>query len=308
MAGSGPAGGVLVVGSINRDVTVFARRLPGPGETLIGDRVVYGLGGKGANQAVAVARSGIPVRLLGSVGNDDNGRLLRELLVGYGVDVTLLQTTDDLPSGTAHITVETAGENAIIVVPGANATTAPRLIGRFAADLTAASVIVLQSEIPANSVLTALDLLQDASCGVVLNLAPVVELPNSALGRADVLVVNATEAGQVLGAPAPRDIREAKAAASALARVARAAVVTLGPIGAVITERGGETIHAAAPVPQHVTDTTGAGDALVGVLAAGLARGAGVVDAARAAVDAATMTVVSAGATPSYPVFAPATA
>ncbi|MDQ1287053.1 MAG: ribokinase [Actinomycetota bacterium] len=307
MADNDLAGNVLVVGSVHRDITVLTRRLPGPGETLIGDGVVYGLGGKGANQAVAVARSGVPVRLLGSVGDDDEGGRLRTMLGDHGVGLALLRTAPELPTGTAHIIVEDGGENSIIVVQGANASTTPEAIGESATELAAATVVVLQSEIPASSVIAALELLRDAPSQVVVNLAPVVELPNSAWARVDVLVVNGTEAGQVLGAPPPRAVGDARAAAAALARVARASVVTLGPGGAVIAERDGRCLHLTAPVPERVVDTTGAGDALVGVLAAGLAQGASLADAARAAVAAATSTVVSLGAAPSYPLFSPAT-
>lgn len=296
--------GVLVVGSVNQDVTVFAPRLPGPGETLLGDRVVYGLGGKGANQAVAVAHCGVPVRLLASVGDDASGAELRALLGGHGVDAALLRTVPGTASGSAHITVDAAGENCIVVVPGANSATSPERVREVAAELAASRVVVLQSEIPAETVLAVLDVVWEAPVLLVVNLAPVIPLPEAALARVDVLVVNETEAGQLLGSPAPRTVGEARTAATRLTRTFAAAVVTLGAAGAVVAERRSDAVHIPAPVPRRVVDTTGAGDALVGVLAAGLAGGAGLIAATQAAVAAATATVETVGAAPSYPAFA----
>lgn len=295
---------VLVVGSVNQDVTVLAPRLPTPGETLLGDSVVYGLGGKGANQAVAVARAGVGVRLLATVGDDPAGDRLKELLSGYEVDLSLLRTTPAHASGTAHITVDARGENCIVVVPGANAATSPEQVREAAGALGAAAVVVLQSEIPVRTVVAVLDVLADTAAQVVLNLAPVVPLPASALARADVLVVNETETGQVLDAPPPRTVDEARAAARRLVGTVRAAVVTLGAAGAVVVRRGTEPVHLPSPAPAHVIDTTGAGDALVGVLSAGLAAGAGLLAATEAAVTAASRTVEALGAAPSYPRFA----
>jgi ribokinase len=294
---------VLVVGSVNHDITVLCPRLPAPGETVLGDSVSYGLGGKGANQAVAVARAGVAVRLLATVGADPAGDRLRDLLRGYGVDVSLLRTSSVHATGTAHITVDAAGENCIVVVPGANATTSAEHVRDVAGTVATAGVVVLQSEIPASTVVAVLDLLADAPARVVLNLAPVVPLPLSTLARADVLVVNETETGQVLGTPPPASAEEAGRAARQLVETVGAAVVTLGAAGAVVVERGGEPVHLPSPMPARVVDTTGAGDALVGVLAAGLATGAGLVAATRAAVAAASRTVEAVGAAPSYPRF-----
>jgi ribokinase len=311
MAGKGC---VLVVGSVNRDVTVSTERFPAPGETVLGGSVLTGLGGKGANQAVAAARAGAATRFLATVGEDGEGRELVESLAAAGVDTTLVERAAGLATGTALVTVDATGENQIVVVPGANAATGADRVRAASPAVRAADVVVAQGEIPVASI----EEVAAASPRLfVLNLAPFVQVSREVLGRVDVLVVNATEAGQVLGTAAPSSLGEARTAVLALAGLVRNAVVTLGGDGAVLA---GDAVGAAAaadpgtpgtaarhvPVPRSVpvVDATGAGDAFVGVLAARLAAGSALAEAAAAAVAAATATVRVAGAAHAYPDFA----
>lgn len=294
-------GRVIVVGSVNRDVTVTAPRFPLPGETVLGSHVTYGLGGKGANQAVAAARAGVEVLFVGTVGEDRDGEELTAALRGYGVDTSALVTTGAAATGSAHIVVDAAGENAIVVVPGANRWTSPEVVARLGP--ARRDVLVVQGEVPPETVLAVLERAREVGCRVVLNLAPFVPLPAATLAGLDVLVVNEPEAAAVLGSTPPRDLAAARDTALALCGLGvRHAVVTIGAGGAVLAADD-VTRHVPAPRPERVVDTTGAGDATVGVLAAALALGHSLVDALRAAVVAGTRSVERPGAAASYPAF-----
>jgi ribokinase len=295
---------VLVVGSLNQDVTVVVRRFPAPGETLLGESVAYGLGGKGANQAVAVARAGVGAALLASVGDDAAGTQLSATLAGYGVDTSLLTVVTGTPTGSAHITVDASGRNQIVVVPGANGHTTPQRVTAAADAVRSAKVVVTQGEIPADTVATLVALAHESATIAVLNLAPVIALPAQLLERVGVLVVNETEAAELAGGEPPADPDAAAVLAGRLTERVPAVVITLGAQGAVVAERGGEPRRIPAPAPERVVDTTGAGDALVGVLAAALARGSSLAVATQDAVRAASRTVEAPGAAPSYPRFA----
>ncbi|WP_329454463.1 ribokinase [Streptomyces sp. NBC_01497] len=298
-------GCVLVVGSVNRDVTVSTERFPAPGETVLGGPVVTGLGGKGANQAVAAVRAGATGRFLATVGDDSDGRELLRSLAAADVDTTLVEHVAQAPTGTALITVDAAGENQIVVVAGANTATGAARVRAASEAVRAADVVVAQGEIPVAAIE------EIAAAGprlFVLNLAPYVKVSLEVLTRVDVLVVNATEAGQILGSTTPSGADEALEAVRALAGIARNAVVTLGGDGAVLAGPAarGRTGARHIPVPcaVPVVDATGAGDAFVGVLAARLAAGDALDEAAASAVQAATATVRVRGAAPAYPDFA----
>ena len=297
-------GSVLVVGSVNRDVTVRTSRFPAPGETVTGESVAYGLGGKGANQAVAAARAGVSVQLLATVGDDDPGRALRAELERLGVGTALVRASTGRATGSAHITVDASGQNHIVVVPGANAETGPAQVHDARDALGRAAVVIVQTEIPEPTVTALVDLAHGTPARVVLNLAPVIRLPDPVLAGADVLVVNEHEASALLGGPAPVTVAAAGEAARLLLRRTPAVVVTLGPQGAVWASRDGAGGHVEAPGAARVVDTTGAGDALVGVLGAALAAGASLGGAVRDAVTAATRSVELPGAGGSYPRFA----
>lgn len=266
----------MVVGSANADLVLEVDHVVAPGETLLASASSRGAGGKGANQAVAAARAGADVAFIGAVGNDVDGELLRGALVTAGVEVTRLRTVEDAASGLAVVSVGADGENAIVVVPGANDTLIE--LGDGDRDLLAtAPVVLLQLEIPVPFVAAAAAL---ADGLVVLNAAPAMPLPPELLADVDVLVVNEGEAA-TLGA-------------DALAAVA-AVVTTLGADGCVL-HRSGEAELRVPAEPVEVVDTTGAGDAFCGALAAALADGADWPTVLRAATHAAARAVGSPGA------------
>ena len=281
---------VVVVGSANVDLVLPVQRIPRPGETVLASGLTRGPGGKGANQAVAAARAGAVTAFVAALGNDDGGALLREALSGSGVDLSLVSSVD-APTGTAIITVDAAGENAITVAPSANATLTLSAAARAA--VSQAKIVLSQLEIPFDTVQAA----AEASGYFILNAAPAAELSDELLGHVDLLVVNETEA-EAVGGPK---------LSSLLDRVP-AAVVTLGAQGAVILTRAADEIRVPG-VPVEVVDTTAAGDTFCGVLAATLAARSStgsvtegdLTNAVRRANVAASLSVQAAGAISSVP-------
>lgn len=300
---------LIVVGSANVDVTLRVERRPGPGETVHGADPVIGAGGKGANTAVAAARLGtVRVAMVGAVGADDGGALLRESLEAAGVDTANLRTVDR-PTGGAYITVTPDGENAIVVVPGANAEVSEVDVRYARERIKYARVLFSVLEVPMPAVRAAVACAEEFGVRVVLNASPVAELDPETLGMLDPLVVNEHEArwmvggggvdgrvsadsGSAVDAASSTDL---EALAGALLKLGpRSVVVTLGADGALVVDRSG-TVHVPAPQVEAV-DTTGAGDAFAGALSASLAAGEQLVDAARIAVRVAADAVTRPGA------------
>jgi ribokinase len=285
---------IAVVGSLNLDLVVRVARLPGPGETVSGGDVFRNPGGKGANQAVAAARLGRGVAMVGRVGDDQAGRELLASLRADGVDTSHVRVVDGVPSGAAFITVSEDGENQIVVSPGANARLTPEDVAAAGAVLRAAAVTLVQLEVPLEAVAAAM---RAAGGRVVLNPAPVRALPSELLGEVDVLVPNRVELAQLAAAPVPGTAAEAAGLAARLP--ARAVVVTLGADGALVVEQG-RASHVPA-VPVRPVDTTAAGDAFCGGLADALAAGAALQDATRWAVRVAAAACTRPGAQASLP-------
>lgn len=271
-------GRVVVVGSVNVDQVAQVERHPKPGETVLALRHDRLAGGKGANQAVAAASAGAEVLMVGCVGDDDPGRAYAARLAARGVDVTHLSVSPGEPTGAAYIVVDDQRENTIVVVPGANAAIEAGWPDRFP-ELHPDDVVVLQLEIPLGAVRWAAERAHQAGARVVLNLAPYADLPTSLLDLADPVVANEHEA--LL-------LADSGATASSL-------LVTMGRNGAVWD---GEVVPAVQLTPDQVQDTTGAGDAFVGALAAALARGAGRIEALEAAAAAGAEAVRHTGAQP----------
>lgn len=299
---------VVVVGSINADLTVRVDRHPTPGETLLGSGGNLTPGGKGANQAVAAARMGADTAMLGAVGNDASADAATALLRSSGVDLGAVATVER-PTGLAVVTVSDAGENTIVVVPGANAAVTTRHVDDSAALVEAAGLCVLQGELPAETTEHAIRLAGAAGVRVMLNLAPVISLPPNLFELADPLVVNEHEAKlalEMLGVdlPVARDedpVSLASRLASALLSSGpRSVVVTGGAAGAVVAQDGADLVHLPAPRVQ-VRDTTGAGDAFVGALAADLVRAEPLEAAAARAVRVGAYAVGRHGAQSSFP-------
>jgi ribokinase len=277
---------LLVLGSANADLVVEVGRRPGGGETVLGGDTVVLPGGKGANTAVAAARVGGSVALVGAVGGDGYGSLLRESLESSGVDTALVKTSAR-PTGIAYITVTPDGENSIVVSPGANADVSESDVDALSLD--GVRVLTCSLEVPLETVIHAIDVAAKAGVRTVLNLSPVAELPARTLEQLTVLIVNEHEAAQL----AP-DFE-------GLVRLGpKSAVVTLGARGAAVVTEEGITEVASIEVAE-VVDTTGAGDAFAGALSARLAAGDELAVAARYAAKVAALSVTKAGAQPSYP-------
>jgi ribokinase len=286
---------VTVVGSLNEDVLVTVRRLPGRGETVIGSAATLAPGGKGANQAAAAGLLGPGVHMVGRVGADPAGDRQLAALAESRVNVTLVQRTPGVPTGTATIPVEEgSGENLIVVVPGANAELKPE--DADAPSVRRAAVVLLQLEVPLEAVEAAA---RAASGTVVLTPAPPRSLPAALLEHVDVLVPNEHELVQLAEAPAGE--RTPTELAGLARRVASCSVVvTLGARGALVVPASGPVLLQAPP-PVTPVDTTGAGDCFCGALAQALARGAELPQAVRYAVAAAALSTTGAGARGALP-------
>jgi ribokinase len=284
-------GRVVVVGSLNVDLTVRVPRFPAPGETLAGSDLVTASGGKSANQAVAASVLGAEVVLVGAVGDDDHGSFLLDRVGGAGVDVAGVVADGEQATGTAMIVVDAGGENTIIISAGANGALAPGCVPR--AGLRSADVLCLCLEVPVAVVLAAARAAHAVGAQVLLNLSPTVDVPDELLRLSDVLLVNAGEAAQLVGPGSWTQTRDRLAG-----RGVHAAVVTLGGAGSVVLE-GAVTEVAAEPV--EVVDTTGCGDAFTGAVACRLVAGDLLVDAARFASRASALAATAAGAQSSYP-------
>jgi ribokinase len=290
---------VLVVGSTNMDLVMRCPRLPSPGETLGGGQFAVVPGGKGANQAASAARLGCKVRLLGAVGDDDFGTAARANLLAQGVQTTELAAVPGVATGVAMIVVDAAGENTIIVAAGANACLDPEAVSRATSAIDWCDAVVLQCEIPIESVAAAVAAARSRGKTVLVNAAPALpDLPLSVYA-ADYLVVNEHEAESLTGIR-PLDEQTALAAAGALrARGAGCAVVTLGAAGCAYCDAD-ESGHVPAP-KVTVVDTTAAGDAFIGALAAALLRDMPLERALLYANCAGALAVTTAGAQPSLP-------
>lgn len=294
-------GTVVVVGSINADLSVEVARHPTPGETLPGRDASMRPGGKGANQAVAAARLGATVAMVGAVGDDANAEVALSGIIAAGLDRTHLGMVPG-PTGLAIVVVDAVGENSIIVVPGANAHVDAAFVDEAADAIRAADVVVAQGEIPASGTVRAAEL---TAGRFVLNLAPVTALPLEVIRRADPLVVNEHEAGLVLAMLDPEREASQQDAHSEVARALVGAgvasvVMTLGAQGSLVVGRDTE-LTAVPSAPVTAVDSTGAGDAFVGALVSRLAAGETLVDAARFASRVGAFACTRPGAQDSYP-------
>ncbi|MCW2935911.1 MAG: ribokinase [Actinomycetia bacterium] len=297
---TGAPGSVLVVGSVNADLVVGVDRRPAAGETVLGSDLATFPGGKGANQAVAAARLGASVAFLGRVGTDSFAAFLRANLDREGVATGQLLAVPG-PSGVALITVDPAGDNSIIVAPGANARLTAQGIEAARAAFEAARVVSAQLEVPVAAVDAAARLAAATGARFILNLSPAREVPPALLAAADPLVVNEHEAAFLLGDGRPDSGRPGPAASAAalLARGPRSVVITLGADGAYAAGAGGGA-HVRSP-RVTVVDTTGAGDAFTGALAWRLSAGDTLPAAAALAVRVGAAAVTARGAQGSYP-------
>ena len=292
----GVPGRVAVIGSANFDLVLGVSHRPAPGETVLAASTEGHPGGKGANQAVAAARLGASVSFVGCIGGDGFGDVVIASLAGNGVDVSSVRRVD-APTGTAVILLTPDGENSIVVSAGANAFVTAALVDEVSDAWAGAAVLVLQLELPVETVAYAASAAVARGVRVILNAAPAAALAAEVLAAADPLVVNENEAAALLDGYVGD---AAEVAARLLALGARSVVLTLGARGAVLAEAGGLPEHVPGrAVP--VVDTTGAGDAFVGALADRIAHGDALAGAVRFANHAAAFSVGRHGTHDSYP-------
>ena len=290
---------IVVLGSLNLDLVLRIARMPDAGETLASDDSATFCGGKGANQAVACARMGANVSMIGRIGDDPAGLALRAALVEEGVIVDGIGTIPGTASGTAVILLTPDGQNRILIAAGANALLVPGDIRDYASTIGSTNLLVCQLETPLETVEAAAALAAARGIPVLLNPAPAHALPDALLRHVTYLVPNETEAAMLTGI----DVRDAASAERAaqilLAHGVRVVVITLGAAGVLIAEKG--NVRTMAALPTTVVDTTAAGDSFIGGFATGIAEGLSVDDAARLGLRVARVCVSRPGAQASLP-------
>ena len=292
-------GRVLVIGSSNTDLVVQTPHLPGPGETVIGGDLVEFAGGKGANQAVAAARAGGEVTFVAAVGADDFGD---RALLNYqeeGIDTAFICRIEDAPTGMALIVVDEQGENQIAVAPGANEHLTPAGIDAADAAIRQAEIVLLQLEIPVDTVAAAIARARAYGRRIVLNPAPAKLLPAELLAQVDVLTPNRSEAAALAGVEVIGNADVEQAALLLLEQGVRNVIVTMGADGAFVATTSFQSWIEGFSV--QAVDTTGAGDVFNGALAVALADGADVREAVLFANAAAALSVTRPGAQAAAP-------
>lgn len=291
---------ILVVGSINMDMVVRAVRMPAPGETVLGEAFATSPGGKGANQAVAVARLGGACRMIGRVGRDVFGERLVSGLENEGIDCTHVRKTPEAPSGVAFIVVDSTGENSIVVAGGANRTLTPDDVFSLEDVFADSAVVLLQLELPLPTVRAAVDLARRNACKIILDPAPVPTNMPATLFDVDVICPNATEAEQLAKYDAFEERKDRRVASDLIERGAKAAILKLGSRGCLVAVADGHFYRVRAyKVP--VEDTTAAGDAFMGAIAVAVAQGDNLHQAAKFATAAGALACTKLGAQSAMP-------
>lgn len=310
-----PPPSLCILGSINMDLVVRAPSLPTPGQTLLGGPFDTLPGGKGANQAVAAARAGASVAMIGMTGRDDFGSRMRAVLAENAVSLAAVGTADTAPTGVALITVaDDTSDNTIIVAPGANALVTPNHVDRAAGAIISADVLLMQLEVPLAAVTRAAQIAKDAGVTVMLNAAPAAKLPWDLLAALDVLIVNQSEAAHIVAAATmggdPDEVarRPVEDQLDAIERLGvSCAVMTRGADGAAVSRS--RSTRRVSTFAVDAVDTVGAGDAFCGVFAARWAEhqasssldADAIIDAATWACAAGALATTRRGAIPSIP-------
>ena len=284
---------IAVVGSAMIDLTAYATVIPAPGQTLEGDLFTTGFGGKGANQAVIAAHCGAEVHFVGKLGRDLFGDSIAENFKKLGIDSEYVERSDT-PNGVAHIWVDANGENRIIIIPGANHEIESKKAIEAIESIAGLAVVVAQCEIKQEVTLAAFSAAKKRGCVTILNPAPYQPLSEELLAVTDWIIPNETEFKELHGQAPTSDEALKKF------RPGKNSIVTLGSEGAVLITSDGDLTRVSAPKVNAV-DTTGAGDAFVGVFAFGLASGKNPEDAMKLGVKVASMSVTRKGAQSSYP-------
>lgn len=287
---------LVVIGSVNVDLHCAVARHPVPGETLLGTHSRRRPGGKGANQALAAAVEGVSVKFVGAVGDDVDAVLPLNALRSVGVNLDGVAIVSGTPTGLAIVTVSQNGENTIVVIPGANAAVTPETAMSAVASMARGDVLLMQGELPRETTTAAIRVAGSQKHRVVFNAAPWIALPPDALTQSDPLVVNEHEAAQAVQS---LDLQTSGSEPNSLAKALvsagiRSVVVTLGARGAIVATR--DAIHHEPSPKVKSLDTTGAGDAFTGALAARLLQGEPLTSAVRHAVRVGAMSVQYEGA------------
>lgn len=291
---------IVVVGSTNMDMVIKTDHIPAPGETVLSGSFFMNPGGKGANQAVTIARLGGHVSFISKVGNDVFGKQSLHLFEEEGIDTLHVLSDDELPSGVALITVDKAGENSIVVASGSNGNLMPADIEEAMTKIREADFILMQLEIPMETVQFVARQAYSQSAKVILNPAPMNKLTPELLGRIDILTPNETEAGMLSGIKVC-NIDTARQAAEIIYEMGvKNVVITMGALGAVICQDGKTTTHISAKKVTAI-DSTAAGDVFNGALTVSLSEGKELRDAVQFACDVAAISVTRMGAQSSIP-------
>ena len=294
---------IMVIGSTNMDMVVRTNHIPVPGETILGGGFFMNPGGKGANQAVAIARLGGSVLFISKIGDDIFGKQSSQLFDEEGIDTRGLVPDEESPSGVALITVDGQGENSIVVAPGANANLTPGDLERTLDHIDGFGILLMQLEIPIETVKKAAQLVSGKGTKVILNPAPVpanMHKTKQLFPFIDIITPNVREAEMLTGISV-HDVESAQKAAKAIyAQGVENVVITMGRMGAMVMEYGGEMTHIPATVVDTI-DTTAAGDAFNGALAVGLSEGKSLLESVRFACQAAAITVTRMGAQSAMP-------
>ncbi len=289
---------ILVIGSSNTDLIVKVKKFPVAGETIEGISFLQAMGGKGANQALAAHKLGGDVKFITCLGKDANGQNSLKYYEQEGLDVSLSLIIDEVPSGTAMIWVEESGENCIVITPGANRMLTPKYIYDVEEAIAAADIVLLQMEIPYDTVKTVCDIARKYQKKIMLNVAPARQLDSQLLKKIDILVVNETEA-ELISEEKIKDVGKEKVVDRLLDKGVQTVVLTLGKQGCYF--KNDQTTHFFPAFQVDPLDTTGAGDTFCGALAAELSRGHTWDEALQFATAASAICVTRMGAQPSIP-------
>jgi len=290
---------ILVIGSCNTDMVIKSDRLPIPGETIIGGTFLMNPGGKGANQAVAAARQGGQVTFISKTGNDLFGKQSVELYKSEGINTDYIFSDPKLPSGVALIMVDSHGENCIVVASGANGSLAPSDIEKAKRELDTASFVLMQLEIPIETVEHAAALAAERGIPVILNPAPAKTLSDKLLKCLYLVTPNESEA-EILSGVKVTDFAKAKQAADIIsAKGVQNVVITMGAMGAFIKDK--DEYFSVAAEKVTAVDTTAAGDCFSGTLCVGLSEGKSILESVKTASKASALTVTRMGAQSSIP-------
>ncbi len=290
---------IIIIGSTNMDMVVNTDHIPEPGETVLGGTFLMNPGGKGANQAVAAARLGGPVLFITRTGDDVFGKQAVELFEKEGIDVSGIAKDKLQPSGVALITVDSDGENCIVVAPGANATLSPENIDEVKNKIENASVVLIQLEIPMETVEHVAEITSSKGIRLILNPAPAGKLSDNLLKNISIITPNQKEAEMLTGIKVIDEDSAKQAAMFLQSKGIETVIITMGPMGAFVLDKEKYVM-----MPGHkvrVVDTTAAGDTFNGALAVALSEGQHIEDAARFACKAASIAVTRAGAQASAP-------